>query len=91
MPANAANYCPAVWKKAVLPLNFNPAFTHIDKFNMPGGGQQDGLLVSTFYNVTKDPTGNTVTSYFSRDLVARIAGLDTLDLNAFDKDTMSKC
>ena len=36
MPAHAANYCPAVWKKAVLPLNFNPAFTHIDKFNMPG-------------------------------------------------------
>ncbi|MCL4780538.1 MAG: hypothetical protein KJ049_10125 [Gammaproteobacteria bacterium] len=87
MPAEAANYCPAVWKKAVLPLNFNPAFTHIDKFNMPGGGQQDGLLVSTFYNVTKDPTGTNVTGSFSRDLVARIPGLDTLDLASFDKDT----
>jgi hypothetical protein len=86
-PADAANYCPAVWKKAVLPLNFNPAFTHIDKFNMPVGGPQDGLLVSSFYNVTKDPTGTTVTSTFSRDLVARIPGLDTLDFNTFDKDT----
>ncbi|MCB1597520.1 MAG: VCBS repeat-containing protein [Gammaproteobacteria bacterium] len=87
MPANAANYCPAVWKKGVLPLNFNPAFTHIDKFNVSGGGQQDDLLVSSFYNVTKDPTGTIVTSYFSRDLVARIPGLDTLDVNAFDKDS----
>jgi hypothetical protein len=86
-PADAANYCPAVWKKAVLPLNFNPAFTHIDKFNMLVGGPQDGLLVSSFYNVTKDPTGTTVTSTFSRDLVARIPGLDTLDFNTFDKDT----
>ena len=86
MPASAANYCPAVWKKAVLPLNFNPAFSHIDKFDLPGGGQQDDLLVSSFYNVTKDPTGTVVTSYFSRDLVARIPGLDTLDFNSFDKD-----
>jgi hypothetical protein len=85
--AQAANYCPAVWKKAVLPFNFNPAFTHIDKFNMPGGGQQDGLLVSSFYNVTKDPTGTTVTGTFSRDLVARVPGLDTLDFNTFDKDS----
>ena len=85
--ADAANYCPAVWKKAVLPLNFNPGFTHMAKFNMPGGGQQDGLLVSSFFNVLKDPTGNTVTSYFERDLVARIGGLDTLDLATFNKDT----
>ena len=85
--ASAANYCPAVWKKAVLPLNFNPAFTHIDKFNVAGGGQQEGLLVSSFFNVLKDPTGTTVTSYFSRDLVARVAGLDTLDLSTFNKDT----
>jgi hypothetical protein len=86
-PADAANYCPAVWKKAVLPLNFNPAFTHIDKFNMPVGGPQDGLLVSSFYNVTKDPTGTTVTGYTSPDLVARIGPLDTLNWSAFDKDT----
>ena len=42
-PAAAANYCPAVWKKGVLPLNFNPAFTTIDQFNAPGGGLADDL------------------------------------------------
>ena len=85
--ADAANYCPAVWKKAVLPLNFNPAFTSMAKFNMPSGGRQDGLLVSSFFNALKDPTGTTVTSYFERDLIARIGGLDTLDLATFNKDT----
>ena len=81
----AANYCPAVWKQGVLPLNFNPAFTSIDKFNTPWGPQED-LLVSSFYNVLKDPSGNTVTSYFERDLVARIPGVAGLNPPTFDPD-----
>jgi hypothetical protein len=83
--AEAANYCPAVWKKGVLPLNFNPAFTAIDTYNSPSGPSED-LLVTSFFNVFKDPTGTTVTSYFSRDLVARIRGLNTLSPLTFDKN-----
>jgi len=84
--AEAANYCPAVWKKGVLPLNFNPAFSHISTFNTPSGPRED-LVFTSFYNVLKDPTGNTVTSFFERDLVARIPGLGTLNPATFNKDT----
>lgn len=84
-PVTAANYCPAVWKKGVLPLNFNPAFMEIDYYNSPAGPSED-LMVTSFFNALKDPTGNTVTSYFYRDVVARIRGLDNLDPLTFDKD-----
>ncbi len=84
-PAAAANYCPAVWKAGVLPLNFNPAFTNIDHFNSPAGPRED-LIVTSFFNVLRDPTGYNVTSYFERDLVARIPGLSTLNPQTFDKD-----
>lgn len=84
--ALGANYCPAVWKKGVLPLNFNPAFTAIDQFNVAGGGRDD-LIISSFYNVLKDPTGTTVTSYFERDLVARITDLATVNPATFNKNT----
>lgn len=86
VPASAANYCPAVWKKGVLPLNFNPAFMSIDYYNSPSGPSED-LVITSFFNVLKDPTGNTVTSYFNRDLVARIRGLPTLNPATFNKDT----
>ncbi|MEO8223654.1 MAG: hypothetical protein ABI661_02530, partial [Gammaproteobacteria bacterium] len=84
--ATAANYCPAVWKQGVLPLNFNPAFTTIDYFNSVAGPRED-LVVTSFFNVLKDPTGVDITSYFERDLVARIKGLDTLNPQTFNKNT----
>ena len=84
--ATAANYCPAVWKNCVLPLNFNAAFTSIETYNGPSGPADD-LMVTSFFNVLKDPTGKTVTSYFERDLVARIRNLDTLNPLTFNKNT----
>ena len=84
--ADAANYCPAVWKKGVLPLNFNAAFTSIETYNGPSGPTDD-LMVTSFFNVLKNPAGTTVTSYFERDLVARIRNLDTLNPLTFNKDT----
>lgn len=83
--AQVTNYCPAVWKRGVLPLNFNPAFTRIETYNSLAGPRED-LLVTSFFNVFKDPTGTTVTSYFSRDLVARVKDLGTLNPLTFDKD-----
>ena len=85
-PAAAAAYCPAVWKKGTLPLNFNAAFTSIETYNGPSGPTDD-LMVTSFYNVLKDPTGTTVTSYFERDLVARIRDLSALNPQTFNKDT----
>lgn len=85
-PASAASYCPAVWKKGVLPLNFNAAFTSIETYNGPSGPTED-LMVTSFYNVLKDPTGTTVTSYFERDLVARIRDLNNLNPLTFNKNT----
>ncbi len=85
-PAAAAAYCPAVWKKGTLPLNFNAAFTSIETYNGPSG-LTDDLMVTSFYNVLKDPTGTTVTSYFERDLVARIRDLSALNPQTFNKDT----
>lgn len=84
-PAAAQNYCPAVWKQGVLNLNFNPAFTRIDTYSSPSGPSED-LMVTSFFNVLKDPTGMVVTSYFERDLLARIRGLATLNPLTFDKD-----
>ncbi|MCK6370872.1 MAG: hypothetical protein L6Q83_05995 [Gammaproteobacteria bacterium] len=84
-PVAAQNYCPAVWKQGVLDLNFNPAFTRIDTYGSPSGPSED-LMVTSFFNVLKDPTGMVVTSYFERDLVARIRSLGTLDPLTFDKD-----
>jgi hypothetical protein len=85
-PAVAQNYCPAVWKQGVLDLNFNPAFTRIETYNSPSGPSED-LMVTSFFNVLKDPTGTTVTSYFERDLVARIRNLGSLNPLTFNKDT----
>ena len=79
-----AGFCPEVYRKAVLQAPFNVAFLHIQKFDMPGGGKRDGLLMSSFFNAVKDPTGVKVESYRERDLVARIPDLDTIDVEAFD-------
>jgi hypothetical protein len=82
MPAsgNAAEipggFCPEVYRKAVIETPFNPAFLQVQRFNAPGGGKVDGLLMSSFYNAIKNPEGTQAVDFYERDLVARIVDLD---------------
>ncbi len=79
-----AAFCPEVYPRAVLEVPFNPAFLHVQRFNKPGGGKADGLLMSSFFNVEKNAAGTAVERVTQRDLVARIADLDALDPDDFD-------
>jgi len=73
---SANDFCPNIYRAGTLPVNFNPAFTHIDSFNMPNGSKVDGLVVTSFYNAIKNPDGvGGAVDYFERDLVARISGI----------------
>jgi|GEM_PF-1171575 len=73
--AQADEFCPAVYEAGVLSLNFNPTFTHVDKFNAPNGQQYDGLVITSFFNAIKGANGASAVDYFERDLVARITGI----------------
>lgn len=73
--ASANDFCPDIYSQGKLTLNFNPTFSHIDKFNHPNGGKFDGLVVSSFFNSIKNAAGTSTVSYFERDLVARISGI----------------
>ena len=77
MPGNsqANDFCPDVYEAGVLPLNFNPAFMHVDKFNAPNGKAYDGLVITSFFNAIKDAEGASSQKFFQRDLVARITGI----------------
>jgi hypothetical protein len=70
------DFCPNVYTGGAFGLNFNPAFTHVDKFNFGSTGY-DGLVVTSFFNAVKnpDPDANGTTSFYERDLVARITGI----------------
>jgi hypothetical protein len=73
---SAANdFCPNIYRAGTLPVNFNPAFTHIDKFNLPNGNQADGLVVTSFFNAVKNAQGTATVDFYERDLVARINGI----------------
>ena len=74
---SANDFCPNIYKGGSFELPFNPAFTHIDTFNAPNGSSYDGLIVTSFFNAIKnpDPNANSVTSFYERDLVARIPGI----------------
>ena len=78
-----ADFCPSVYPKAKITLPFNPAFLHVQKFDAPEGGRQHGLLMSSFFNVVKDPEGNRVERFAERDLVALIRNLDALGSEEF--------
>ncbi|MGI9341819.1 MAG: hypothetical protein ACR2QV_03155 [Gammaproteobacteria bacterium] len=81
-------FCPPVYEAGVIgPLNFTPAFTTIQKFNTPNGGKRDGLLMSSFFNSIKDPTGENVIGFFEDDLVARIENIAHVDPDTFDPNT----
>lgn len=84
-PAAAGDFCPAIYPKAVLNLPFNPAFLHVQRFRA-GGGYEDGLLMSSFYNVRKTSDGTQVDSFFERDLIAVIRGLDGIGGDGFRID-----
>lgn len=81
-PGAADDFCPAIYPKAVLNLPFNPAFLHVQRFRT-AGGYQDGLLMSSFYNVIKTADGTQVDSFFERDLVAAIRNLDAVGSEGF--------
>ncbi|MDJ0927974.1 MAG: VCBS repeat-containing protein [Gammaproteobacteria bacterium] len=77
-------FCPEIYRKGVLEAPFNVAFLHVQKFNQPDGGTREGLLISSFFNVEKDPAGRRVIQFTQRDLVARIPNLDAIDYEDFD-------
>lgn len=78
--------CPPLWRRGTLTLPFNPAFMSIDRFANAECGPQDGLLVSSFFNVNRDPATGAVTRVFAPDQVARIPRLDRLNPAHFDPD-----
>jgi len=85
--SSANDFCPDIYSQGKFgPLNFNPTFTHIDKFNFRNGVQYDGLVISSFFNSIKNPNGTGVTGFFERDLVARITGLPFRTPAWFNKD-----
>jgi hypothetical protein len=71
------DFCPNIYDNGTFHLNFNTAFTHIDSYQAPNGNRYDGLIVSSFFNAVKnpDPDSNGTTSFYERDLVARISGI----------------
>jgi hypothetical protein len=85
MPATTAEeFCPSVYRKGVLAAPFNVGFLHMQRFDDPNGGKSEGLLMSSFFNVVKDPQGNKVESFSQRDLVARISDIAQLDFDTFN-------
>lgn len=86
--SSASSFCPPVYEAGVMgPLPFTTAFTTIDEFNDGNGGQEDGLLISSFFNSIKDPTGENVVGFFEDDLVAIIRDIGAVDPATFDPNT----
>lgn len=79
-----ATSCPDVYLRDTLRLPFNPAFLHIASFPRAGAAPRTALLMSSFYNVVKDPAGQRVERFVERDLAAWIADLDRVDRRGFD-------
>ncbi len=84
--SQANDFCPNVYKAGVLPLNFNPAFLHVDNFNHANGRSYDGLVITSFFNAIKDPQGLGSVAFFQRDLVARITGIGYRSPSWFNVD-----
>lgn len=79
-------FCPPVFDKGALHLDFNPAFLHVDAYDSPTG-KKDGLTVSSFFNAYVVPGGTPPLGFFERDQVARIEDLSSLCVNGFDPAT----
>jgi hypothetical protein len=83
--ALAAEACVSLYRKGVLNVPFNPAFLHVTAFPTGNGTEtRDALLMSSFFNVEKDPAGEKVTRVFERDLTAWIPDLAGVEASTFD-------
>jgi hypothetical protein len=77
-PVYGANdFCADVYKGGKFgPLKIQPAFLSIGTFNhAPSGGSYDGLVISSFFHIIRNPTGLGTVGWFERDQVARISGI----------------
>jgi hypothetical protein len=81
--ADATN-CPDVYLRDTLRMPFNPAFLHVAEFGARGQDRRAALLMSSFYNVVKDPAGRRVERVVERDLAAWIPDLDAVERRGFD-------
>lgn len=71
----ANDFCPDIYETGVFNLNVNPTFMDIGEFSAPNGNKYDGLIVSSFFNAIKDPSGAPTVGYFDRDQVGIIRGI----------------
>ena len=86
LAAQSGDFCPSIYPKAKITLPFNPAFLHVQEFDTPDGGHKHGLLMSSFFNVVKNPEGDRVEGFAKRDLVALIRNLDAVGSKDFRID-----
>ncbi|MCG8418090.1 MAG: hypothetical protein MJE77_09135 [Proteobacteria bacterium] len=84
--ASGSAYCPQLYQKGVLGLDFNPAYLHVDAYDDGSGRRRDGLTITSFYNAFVVPGQNPPIDFFERDLVARISNLDSIDFDRFDAE-----
>lgn len=88
LPAGSAavgpNACPEVYLRDTWRLPFNPAFLHVAEFPDGRRGRRDALLMSSFFNVVKDPSGRRVERITERDLAAWIPDIDVARRRGFD-------
>lgn len=83
--ATGEEACVPLYRKGVINLPFNPAFLQVAPFPTGKGAEtRDALLMSSFFNVEKDPTGEKVARVFERDLTAWIPDLAGVNPAAFN-------
>jgi hypothetical protein len=82
--ASEAEQCPDVYLRDTLRMPFNPAFLHVAAFADGRGRAREALLLSSFFNVIKDPSGRRVERFVERDLAAWIPDLDAVERRGFD-------
>ena len=80
--SSEAGFCPRLFEKGILGLEFQPGFLHVDDY-----AEGEGLTITSFFNAYVIPGGNPPFGYFERDLVARIGDLDAIDYDNFDPTT----
>lgn len=77
-------FCPRLFQKGAIPLLFQPAFVHVDRYKTRKrrGLGRDGLTISSFFNAfpSSDPPPpfGPAFRFFERDLVARIQNIENL-------------
>lgn len=79
-----AEVCPEIYLRDTWPMPFNPAFLHVATFPDGRGARRDALLMSSFFNVVKDPEGRRVERILKRDLAAWIPDIDGARRRGFD-------